>query len=165
MRNTNENLAQFEVVNDAQNKVTVQLNPRIDLQIMAPLMQKLRSLLKPSLRNTPWTPYHPHFMKDYVIDEKESLTDISMKWAGNSNITVIIQAFMLRAIMQRLDELGSAAFNATGGESDDDAGFPLKEVLLCTALLECSTIFFIGFFHIPKISRRKKKLMVNRCIN
>ena len=31
MRNTNENLAQFEVVNDAQKKVTVQLNPRIDL--------------------------------------------------------------------------------------------------------------------------------------
>ena len=44
MRITNENLAQFEVVNVAQKKVTVQLNPRIDLQIMAPLMQKLRSL-------------------------------------------------------------------------------------------------------------------------
>ena len=167
MRNTNENLAQFEVVNAAQKKVTAQLNPRIDLQIMAPLMQKLRSLLKPPLRNYTLDSLPPVFqdMKDYVIDEKESLTDISMKWAGNSNITVTVQAFMLRAIMQRLAELGSAASNATGGESDDDAGFPLKEVLLCTALLECSTIFFIGFFHIPEISRRKKKLMVNKCIN
>ena len=73
-------------------------------------------------------------MKNYVIEEKESLTDISMNWARNSNITITIQAFMLRAIIQRLAELGSTAFNATGGESDDDAGFPLKEVLLCTIL-------------------------------
>ena len=61
MRNTNENLAQFEVVNAAQKKVTVQLNPRIDLQIMAPLMQKLRSLLKPSLRNYTLDPLPPAF--------------------------------------------------------------------------------------------------------
>ena len=92
MRNTNENLAQFEVVNDAQKKVTVQLNPRIDLQIMAPLMQKLRSLLKPPLRNYTLDSLPPAFqdMKDYVIDEKESLTDISMKWVGNSDITVTV---------------------------------------------------------------------------
>ena len=35
MRSTKRNLAQFEVVNGAQKKATVKLNPRIDLQGMA----------------------------------------------------------------------------------------------------------------------------------
>ena len=55
-------------------------------------MQKLRSLLKPPLRNYTLDSLPPAFqdMKDYVIDEKESLTDISMKWVGNSDITVTV---------------------------------------------------------------------------
>ena len=39
-----------------------------------------------------------------------------------------------------------------------NVGFPLKWVLLCTTLLEYSTLFFTSFlFHIPRVSKRRRK--------
>lgn len=41
-------------------------------------------------------------MKVYATDEKELIMELSMKWAGNPNITVAVKAFGLRATVQVL---------------------------------------------------------------
>lgn len=42
-------------------------------------------------------------MKVYATDEKELIMELSMKWAGNPNITVAVKAFGLRATVQVVD--------------------------------------------------------------
>lgn len=41
-------------------------------------------------------------MKVYATDEKELIMELSMKWAGNPNITVAVKAFGLKATVQVL---------------------------------------------------------------
>ncbi|KAJ9675026.1 hypothetical protein PVL29_024121 [Vitis rotundifolia] len=42
-------------------------------------------------------------MKVYATDEKELIMELSMKWAGNPNITVAVKAFGLKATVQVID--------------------------------------------------------------
>lgn len=42
-------------------------------------------------------------MKVYATDEKELIMELSMKWAGNPNITVAVKAFGLKATVQVVD--------------------------------------------------------------
>lgn len=42
-------------------------------------------------------------MKVYVTGEKELIMELSLKWAGNPNITVAAKAFGLKATVQVLD--------------------------------------------------------------
>lgn len=42
-------------------------------------------------------------MKVYITGEKELIMELSLKWAGNPNITVAAKAFGLKATVQVLD--------------------------------------------------------------
>ncbi|KAK4771535.1 hypothetical protein SAY87_032067 [Trapa incisa] len=44
-----------------------------------------------------------HGIKVYHTDEKELIMELSMKWAGNPNITVVAKAFGLKATVQVVD--------------------------------------------------------------